>query len=272
MTGPVISIVIPSLNQAVYLEHALRSVVDQSYPHVELIVIDGGSTDGSVEIIARHAVRITSWSSQPDGGAASALNAGFRRATGEIFGFLNADDFYLPGALAAVADAFAASPDVDVLSGHGYFAAADGTLGAPMSSDRWDRTRFSYGACVLLQPATFFRRSAYERAGGFRESGRVCWDMELWADLARSGASFGALDRPVAAFRLHSESLTGKIVHREVRRRDARAVMAELRGRPESLTDQLGHLIFRALKFANHPMRSLRRRAYFLSTLGRWKL
>ena len=270
MTQPVISIVIPSLNQDVFLEQAITSVLSQGYPALQLIVMDGGSTDGSAGIIARHASALAHWVSVPDDGPAQAIVQGFAAATGDVLGFLNADDFLLPGALAHVAAAFAGEPSVDVVSGHGYLAAPDGTLGAPMHSDAWNLRRFSFGACVLLQPATFFRRSAYDRAGGMPQTGRVCWDMELWAALARSGARFTTIPAFLAAFRLHPGSLTGRIEHLERRRRDARAVMADLRGRPETGADRLVHSVFRIWKFARHPFRSIRRRVFFFSTLNRW--
>jgi glycosyltransferase involved in cell wall biosynthesis len=272
MERPLISIVIPSLNQAEYLEQAIQSVLNQGYPRFELIVIDGGSTDESVDVIRKYESRLTHWTSEPDGGAAAALNKGFRFATGELFGFLNADDFYLPGALEQVADAFASAPRMDVLSGHGYFATSAGQIGARMFSDRWSLTRFKYGACVLLQPATFFRRAAFDRAGGFRETGRVCWDMELWAAMAASGATFQTRDLFLAGFRLHEKSITGGTDLRQRRRDDARSVMAEMRGRPEDLRDRAGHFLFRTLKFARHPIHGLKRRAYVFSTLKRWSL
>jgi glycosyltransferase involved in cell wall biosynthesis len=270
--GPLISIVIPSKNQAAYLEIAMRSVLDQSYRRVELIVMDGGSTDGSIEVVGRHAAQLAHWSTKADEGPAAALNEGFEHASGEVLGFLNADDFLLPGALDTVARAFATSPAVDVFSGHGYFASPAGALGAPMSSDRWNLTRFRYGACVLLQPATFFRRAAFDRAGGVPQSGRVCWDMELWAALATSGARFETLNANLAAFRLHPGSLTANPAHQQRRKDDARAVSRGLNGGSHTFTDQLARVWFRALKFARHPIQAVRRRAYFYGTLKRWSL
>jgi glycosyltransferase involved in cell wall biosynthesis len=272
MARPRFSIVIPSLNQGEYLEQAIRSVLDQTGEDIELIVMDGGSTDGSVDVIAKYETRLTHWTSARDAGVAAALNTGFAQASGDILGFLNADDFYLPGAFAQVATAFAEAPEIDVCSGHGYFAAASGALGAEMVSDRWNLTHFKYGACVLLQPATLFRRSAFERAGGFPDTGRVCWDMELWARLAATGARFHTLDAFLAAFRLHENSITGGTDAQHRRRMDARAVMAEVRGRPEGPLDRAGHAFFRAAKFARHPIRNFKRRAYVFRTVKRWSL
>jgi glycosyltransferase involved in cell wall biosynthesis len=269
---PRISIVVPSLNHGAFIEHALRSVLDQRYPHLELIVVDGGSRDGTRQVLERLDGQLTRWISEPDNGPAAALNRGFAMTTGNVLGVLNADDFLLPGSLAAVAVAFAARPDADVISGHGYFASPDGALAMPAYSDRWSRRRFQYGACVLLQPATFFRRAAFDRVNGFRTTGRVCWDMELWADMARAGARFATIDRHLAAFRLHPASITARPDQRARRRSDARAVAAELHGRGKSPLTAARHYWHRALKFARHPVRALRQRWFFRSTLRRWSL
>ena len=106
MKPPLISVVTPSLNQAEYLERTLQSVADQDYPHVEHLVIDGGSTDGSVEILERWSDRLARWVSEPDRGQSHAINKGLRWATGDVVAYINSDDYYLPGAFAAAAVAF----------------------------------------------------------------------------------------------------------------------------------------------------------------------
>jgi glycosyltransferase involved in cell wall biosynthesis len=272
LNWPAVSIVIPSLNQGAYLEAALRSVLLQGYPRLEVIVMDGGSTDATLEVIRKYEPWLAHWQSGGDRGPAPALHAGFGHANGEVLGVINADDFYLPGCLAAVAATFALDPGADVVAGHGYFARASGELGRPLFSDAWSVRRFMYGACVLVQQATFFRRSAFERAGGFRQSGSLCWDMELWADLARTGARFRSLDAHIAAFRLHDESITGRASLRGRRQDDARRVMAQMRGRPESGFDRVRHLWHRSVKFARHPGRTIRQRAFVYSALKRWSI
>jgi glycosyltransferase involved in cell wall biosynthesis len=269
--NPLISVVIPSLNQGAYIEQAIESVLSQAHQPFELIVVDGGSNDGTIAVLEKFGSRIAYWRSAPDGGPAAALNDGFAHARGDIFGWLNADDFFLPGAFAKVARAFATSP-ADVVSGHGFFTTSSGEFGAPVYSDRWSRLRFAYGASVLVQPATFFRRTAFERAGGLPRSGRVCWDMELWAAMSARGARFDLLDEFLAAFRLHESSFTGRSDLHEVRRTHAREVMGQVRGRPESLQDRALHLFFRTLKFAGHPIRTIRQRTFVRSVLKRWSL
>ena len=262
----------PSLNQGAFLEEAIRSVLLQDYPSLEVIVVDGGSTDGSVETIRRYAPWLAHWICEEDAGPADALNKGFRHATGEILGFLNADDFLLPGCLTRVADEFRTRPEVDVVSGHGFMARASSKLGMRIFSDRWDFTRFAYGACVLVQPATFFRGRMFQRVGGFDEKSQTAWDMQLWADMALAGAAFHSIDEPLAVHRIHAASISGSARLRKQRFRDMSAVQRMIRGRCEIPRDRLYSLLYRMRKFSGHPGRTLRQRWFFYSTLRRWSL
>jgi glycosyltransferase involved in cell wall biosynthesis len=267
---PRISIVTPSLNQGAFVEEAIRSVLLQNYPAVELIVADGGSTDGSVETIQKYSSHLAGWICEGDSGPANALNKGFRRASGDILGFLNADDFLLPGSLAKVAREFRLHPRADVVSGHGYLANASGEVRAPFISDRWNLTRFAYDACVLVQAATFFRTERFHEVDGFNEGNRTAWDMELWADLALAGATFHSFDEFLAVFRLHRASITCRLELRNQRRQDARAVRQKVKGRPETQRDFLLSILQRIRKFSGHPIRTLNQRLFFYSTLNRW--
>jgi glycosyltransferase involved in cell wall biosynthesis len=269
---PRISIVMPSLNQGPFIEEAIRSVLLQSYPGLELIVVDGGSTDDSVETIRAYAPWLASWMSEVDDGPADALNKGFTQATGEILGFLNADDFLLPGCLARVADEFLTRPGADVVSGHGFMAKASSELGTRIFSDRWDFTRFVHGACILVQPATFFRRAAFQRVGGFHSESGTAWDAQLWADMALAGATFHAVDEPLAVHRIHAASISGNARLRAQRFNDANALQRMLRGRCEIPRDRLYSLLYRMRKFVGHPGRTLRQRWFFYTTLRRWSL
>jgi glycosyltransferase involved in cell wall biosynthesis len=269
---PLVSVVMPSFNQNDFLEHAIRSVLLQGYPSLELIIIDGGSTDGSIETIERYEPWLKYCVSEPDSGPADALNRGFAVAAGDIYGFLNSDDFYLQGCLERVAHEFVSRPEVDVVSGHSYFAKATGELGMPTFSDRWNLKRFRYGACVLVQQSTFFRQRIFEKVQGFRQHTKTCWDMELWADMARMGARFHVVDAFMAAFRLHPHSITGNPEMRAQRRRDAQVVMEQMRGRPESKVDRITSIIHRSRKVSTHPHRTVRQRWFFYSTLRRWSL
>src|ERR1700694_3043502 len=135
---PRITVVTPSFNQAAYLADAIESVLSQCYPDLEYLVLDGGSTDGSIDILRRYDSRL-SWTTQADEGQSDAINKGFRRATGEIVTFLNSDDYYFPGALEAVARAFTDNPDAGVVYGRGRFVSETGvpqrTVGGPVRLD-----------------------------------------------------------------------------------------------------------------------------------------
>ena len=247
-------------------------MLQQAYPAIELIIVDGGSTDGSVETIRRYAPRLAYWVCEEDEGPADALNKGFARATGDILGFLNADDFLLPGCLEIVADAFLARPDIEVVSGHGFMAKPSSELGTRIFSDRWDVTRFIYGACILIQPATFFRRGAFERVGSFDARNRTAWDAQLWVEMSRAGATFHTIDASLAVHRIHPSSISGNARLRTQRSRDMSAIQRTIRGRCEVPRDRLYSMLYRMRKFSGHPGRTLRQRWFFYSTLGRWSL
>jgi len=161
---PRITIVTPSFNQAQFLERTIRSVLDQEYPDLEYLVMDGGSTDGSVEIIRRFAERLTYWTSGPDGGQAAAINAGWRMAHGEVLAWLNSDDVFLPGALSAVGHAFQEHPKAVLVYGQTQLVDPDGLLLGTVGSAYRQRTLL-YSHQLIPQPSSFFRRSAVEAVG-----------------------------------------------------------------------------------------------------------
>lgn len=271
-TAPRITIVMPSLNQGAFIEDAIRSVLLQDYPAAELILVDGGSSDRTLETIEKYRGRLAHVICERDCGPANALNKGFKLATGDLLGFLNADDLLLPGSLTKIAQEFQAFPSVDVVSGHGYLADASGRVGAPFVSDRWNLTRFAYDACVLVQAATFFRRRCFAQVGGFNEDNRTAWDMELWADMALAGARFHSFDEFLAIFRLHDASITCRPQLRKQRRQDARAVRQKVKGRQETPRDLFISVLQRLRKFSGHPLRTLNQRWFFYSTLHRWSI
>lgn len=269
---PRISIVMPSYNQGEFLETAIRSVLLQGYPDIECMVIDGGSTDTSVEIIRRYERWLTWWCSEFDTGAAAALNKGFARATGEIVGYLNSDDFYLPGCFHEVAGVMCAQSAVDVAYGNGYFARESGLLGRPIFSDPWSLRRFAYRTSMLVQQATFFRRKALQKIRGFNEVNRSCWDAEFCADVALAGARFHHVDRFLAAFRIHTNSITGGGQLHKQYQEDIRRIFEKIMERPETVADRMYGLALRLQRFGAHPFRAIGYRLFYRSVLGRWSL
>lgn len=203
---PSISIITPSFNQASYLEQTLRSVLDQGYPRLEYIVVDGGSRDDSRRILEANAGRLAFWVSEPDRGQAHAINKGLARASGEIVGFLNSDDLYLPGALSSVSHHFASNPGWEWLCG-------DTVLFGRGEPSRLVEARVprTVGHCLgwayrAPQPGMFWKRRLLE--GGFDERWRYCFDHELYVRLLLRGHGCEHVPVPLAAYRLHDESKT----------------------------------------------------------------
>ncbi|WP_437203118.1 glycosyltransferase family 2 protein [Planctomicrobium sp. SH664] len=202
------SIVTISFNQVQFLEAAIQSVLSQEYDDLEYIVVDPGSTDGSRELLEKYRDRITTLILEPDEGPSDGLNRGFARATGDVYGFLNADDILLPGALRAVAPLFAARPEVDVITGHCYIIDGDGRKRRVLYSNRFNTTAILYGGANLAQPSTFFRRTAFEKAGGFNKKNRRNWDTELWLEMGRAGCRFELIDQFLSGYRIYAGTIT----------------------------------------------------------------
>jgi len=205
---PTLSIVTPSFNQAPFLDQTLRSVLSQRQHVHEYFVYDAASTDASPDIIRRHAPMIDHWVSEKDNGQSDAIARGFARATGDYLAWINSDDVYLPGALAAVQAALAAHPEWDVLTAwHVRTDAHSRILSChrlPGESARAARR----GVFHPAQPTTFFRRSLYERVGGLNLDLHLVMDTELFFRFLDAGARWGHLPAYTAAFRLHGDSKT----------------------------------------------------------------
>jgi glycosyltransferase involved in cell wall biosynthesis len=206
--APAISIVTPSYNQAVFLERTIRSVLAQGYPRLEYIVQDGGSTDGTVDILRHHAASLVHWESAPDRGQAHALNKGFRHATGDILAYLNSDDLLIPGALAKVARFFAVHPEVDVVYSHRLIVDSD-----DREIGRWILPAHDNAVLAwqdfIPQETLFWRRRLWERVGGcMDESFQFALDWDLLLRFRDAGARFVRLPCFLGAFRVHPEQKT----------------------------------------------------------------
>jgi len=213
-----ISIITPNYNGARFLEETIRSVISQRKDGVDLeyIVVDGKSTDSSPEIIKKYADDISLVISEEDTGPANAINKGLKKATGDIVGWLNADDVYYPGALKRVVDVMSANPDKALCFGHCPIvneAGAEIRAGItrfkefffPLSS------RFTI-QCInyISQPAMFFRRTAYEKGGLLREDWKCAWDYDFILRLWRQGGAVWVKNPPLSSFRWHEGSISGQ--------------------------------------------------------------
>src|ERR1044071_5286481 len=181
-----VSIITPSYNQALYLEQTIQSVLGQDYPRLEYIVVDGASTDNSFEIIKKYNDRLAYWISEKDSGQAEAINKGFVRASGEILGWLNSDDYYLPNTIAVVVKCFEENPDVVMV--YGDMLAVDGD-GRTLNVLKYKQLSLEDLLCfqIVGQPSVFFRRTALEKTGLLDTSFHFMLDHHLWIRLAHQG-------------------------------------------------------------------------------------
>lgn len=199
-----ISVVTPSFNQAQFLEATMRSVLEQDYPELEYIVVDGGSSDGSAEIIRKYAGRLAWWVSEPDKGQADAINKGLQRATGDVVAYLNSDDLYFPGALRAIAAAFEKTPGAGVIYGRTQKIDAHGAETKPLFLTPWN-ARLHKTLCLVPQPSSFYSRAAWEACGPF--DGELGYVLD-WDFLLRVERRFPilAIEEPISQFRVYPQT------------------------------------------------------------------
>ncbi|QOV91403.1 glycosyltransferase family 2 protein [Humisphaera borealis] len=205
---PRITFVTPSYQQAKYLERTIRSVLDQGYPNLEYFVLDGGSNDGSVEIIKKYADRIQFWTSEKDGGQSAAINRGLRMATGEIVGWLNSDDTLAPGALHRIGRFYARHPNADLIYGHTCTIDVDDRVIRPLvavPTNAKELIRYTHD--LWSQPGTSWRRNLHDRLGYLDESLQCMMDGDWWIRVART-SQIRLLPVHLGNLRIHGESKT----------------------------------------------------------------
>src|SRR5712692_5339437 len=205
-----IGVVTISYNQANYLAEAIESVQVADPERLDYVIVDAGSTDGSREIIERYRRRFGRILLEPDEGPPDGLNKGFAATNADILGYLNSDDRFASGALDYVLGYFERRPEVDVLCGAIRIIGENGRPGIrDRTPDRIDLRRYAYETCFFWQQATFFRRDAFLKAGGFNVRSKTTWDGELVVDMALAGCRFAYTNNLLGDFRIYGDSITG---------------------------------------------------------------
>lgn len=215
---PTISIVTPSYNQAAFLSETIESILAQNYAGLEYIIVDGGSTDGSVEIIKKYQDRLHWWISEKDSGQAHAINKGFQRATGELVAWVNSDDVLLPGCLKKVGDAFVAQNNPGILHGNCIYIDTKGYITRAVRTRKQTKNWLSRGVWVGLAPGVFFRRDLVDVVGYLDEKLHLSMDIDLWIKLMQLECCISFVSDYLGAFRWHEMSKSSGIVRNRARR------------------------------------------------------
>lgn len=238
-----VSVIMPNYNGARFLDATVRSILAQREPGLELefIVVDGASTDGSRALLEPYRSDFTHFISEPDQGAASAINKGFRLATGDIVAWLNSDDLYEPGALRRVAACMAGHPRAALCFGHCPIIDEEGRE-IRRGVTRFKECCFPFSCRFVIQsinyisqPAMFFRRSALLAAGGLREALTMAWDYDLILRLWRQGGGVWVRGAPLARFRWHPGTLSGRHFRRQFEEELQAAIADAGRWSPQAL-------------------------------------
>lgn len=255
------SIVTISFNQAEFLERTIRSVIDQQRDgfEIEYIIADPGSTDGSRDIIERYRDRIDTVIYEKDKGPGDGLNKGFAQATGDVYYYLNSDDTLEPGALIEVARFLREHPDVDVVFGHAWLTDRHDNRLRRLWSEPLHRLTAAYGYAIQIQPATFFRASAFAKTSGFNNDNRTSWDGELLVDLHMAGARFSLMNAFLGTYRIYEGTFTSGKATEEQLAEFSRRRFETIMNRKWRPSDRFVALALRLYKHARDPRAAIER-------------
>lgn len=254
-----LSIVTISFNQCDFLKRCMDSVLTQRTDlekigvELEYIVVDPGSKDGSRELIESYGDQVVKVFEKDDG-PADGLNKGFALATGDIYGYLNSDDVYLPGKLSEAMSFFSKSNSVDVIYGNSYIADGNGIAIKRFSSNSFDLKRFAMGGVVICQQSTFFKSDAFKSVSGFNAENHTSWDAELVVDMALAGAVVKWVNKYWAIFSIYDGTITGSQRMAELSEKNRARIFQKIMGRDMLPSDKWKKLLVRVQKWILNPV------------------
>jgi glycosyltransferase involved in cell wall biosynthesis len=205
--NPLVSIITPSYNQARFLETTILSVLNQDYSNLEYIIVDGGSTDGSIDIIRKYEDKLAAWINEPDQGQSEAINKGFRLARGEILAWLNSDDLYYPQSVTEAVDMLLSTPQIGMVYGDTDLIDENGQVRGKFNAKQTSFQRLMRGGVYIPQPAAFWRAELWNQVGPLDTSFYFAMDYDLWVRFSKV-AEIRYLPRLWASFRIHSAGKT----------------------------------------------------------------
>lgn len=209
---PRLSVVIPSYNQGQFIERTIRSIIDQNYPDLEIILMDGGSTDNTMDIVEKYRSHFAHIQSEPDGGQTAAIAAGFERATGQFISWLNSDDTYSPGALLKIGEYLARNPKVEFVYGDMWLIDENDRPFAFKRSARFSLGVMKYAFLTVPQMSAYWSKELYKASGGMDTSLRFCMDYDLFVRMASRSAPV-RIRGDIGNFRIHGSSKTSTLEH-----------------------------------------------------------
>jgi len=205
-----ISIITPSFNQDKFIESTIQSVLNQNYPNIEYIIIDGGSSDNTINILKKYNNQLHYWVSEPDNGQSHAINKGFAIASGEIIAWINSDDIYFPGTFKKVNEIFNNTPKMDVLYSNGTWINESGEIIHHRKNLPFHYKTWFYGMADPFQPEVFYRYGVLKKAGYVDESFNMMMDREWWIRMANNNCRFLYIDDEFAGLRKYEQTKTAK--------------------------------------------------------------
>jgi len=251
--NPLVSIVTISFNQEKFIEKTIRSVINQNYNNIEYIIVDAGSTDSSREKILKYKNNIDKIIFEKDNGPADGLNKGFKIAKGDIFYFLNSDDLLLEDSLTKVVHFLNNNRDVDVVYGNSWIINESGERIRNFYSDKFNLKMAKYGASILAQQSTFFKKETYLNTCGFNVKNRISWDGELFLNFGLNNAKFCRFDEFLSAFRIHKISYTAQDNNKKLNKEEIKKIFLKIENKNFNFLNEIKYFIYHMLRKILNP-------------------